>query len=53
LEGIWVVTVHDCLVTDPDNAERSRRINVEALGSMGVKRRNKIRAFNLNAQDAR
>jgi hypothetical protein len=31
LEGIWVVTVHDCLTTTPDQAERA-----EYAGSDGA-----------------
>ena len=36
LEGIWAVTIHDCLVTYPENAERVRQIMVEAFESVGV-----------------
>ena len=53
LEGIWVVTIHDCLVTYPENAERVRQIMVEAFGSVGVSPTIKITAFNQEAQEAR
>jgi hypothetical protein len=53
LEGIWVVTIHDCLVTYPDQAERVREIMVEAFRSVGVRPTIKITAFNVEAQDAR
>jgi hypothetical protein len=36
LEGMWVVQIHDCLVTIPDRAERVKQIVVQALGSVGV-----------------
>ena len=36
LEGIWAVTIHDCLVTYPENAERVRLIMVEAFESVEV-----------------
>ena len=52
LEGIWVVTIHDCLVTYPENAERARQIMVEAFGSVGVSPTIKITAFSQEAQDA-
>jgi hypothetical protein len=45
LEGIWVVTIHDCLVTYPDQAERVRQIMVDAFGSVGVRPSIKITAF--------
>ena len=53
LEGIWVVTIHDCLVTYPEQAERVRQIMVEAFESVGVRPTIKITAFNQEAQDAR
>jgi hypothetical protein len=53
LEGIWVVTIHDCLVTYPEQAERVRQIMEEAFGSVSVKPTIKITAFNQEAQDAR
>jgi hypothetical protein len=53
LDGIWVVTIHDCLVTYPDQAERVREIMVEAFESLGVTPTIKITAFNVEAQDAR
>ena len=46
LEGIWVVTIHDCLVTYPENAERVSRIMEEAFGSVGVRPTIKVTAFN-------
>ena len=46
LEGIWVVTIHDCLVTYPEQAERVRQIMVEAFESVGVRPTIKITAFN-------
>jgi hypothetical protein len=45
LEGICVVTIHDCLVTYPDQAERVREIMVEVLESVGVTPTIKISAF--------
>jgi len=53
VEGIWVVTIHDCLVTYPEHAEKVRRIMVEAFESVGGNPTIKITAFNLNGQDAR
>ena len=53
LEGIWVVTIHDCLVTYPDQAERVRQIMVAAFESVGVRPTIKITAFNSSCQDAR
>ena len=53
LEGIWVVTIHDCLVTYPEQAERVRQIMVEAFGSVGVRPTIKITAFDSSSQDAR
>ena len=41
LEGIWVVTIHDCLVTYPEQAERVRQIMVEAFESVGINRRSR------------
>ena len=51
--GIWVVTIHDCLVTYPENAERVSQIMVEAFESVGIKPTIKVIAFNLNGQEAR
>jgi hypothetical protein len=45
LEGIWVVTIHDCLVTYPAQAERVREIMDEAFGSVGIKPTIKVTAF--------
>ncbi len=45
LEGIWVVTIHDCVVTYPENAERVRQIMVEAFESVGVTPTIKVTAF--------
>ena len=53
LEGIWVVTIHDCLVTYPEHAERVKQIMVESFGSVGIKPTIKVTAFNVEAQDAR
>jgi hypothetical protein len=53
LEGIWVVTIHDCLVTFPDQAERVRQIMEESFGSVGATPTIKVTAFNLEAQEAR
>ena len=53
VEGIWVVTIHDCLVTYPEHAERVSQIMVEAFESVGINPTVKITAFNLNGQDAR
>src|SRR5947209_1839686 len=36
LEGIWVVTIHDCLVTCPNQAERVKQLMVESFGTVGV-----------------
>jgi hypothetical protein len=46
IEGIWVVTIHDCLVTYPEHAERVSQIMVEAFESVGVRPTIKITAFN-------
>ena len=35
--GLWVVTIFDCLVTYPEHAERARQIMVEAFDSVGVR----------------
>ena len=53
LEGIWVVTIHDCLVTFPEHAERVKQIMEEAFESVGVRPTIKITAFNQEAQEAR
>ena len=45
LEGIWVVTIHDCLVTVPEQAERVREIMVEAFGAVGIKPTIKVMVF--------
>ena len=52
LEGIGVVTIYDCLVTYPDNAERFSRIMVEAFGSVGIRPTIKVTAFDLNVLEA-
>jgi hypothetical protein len=49
LEGIWVVTIHDCLVTSPDEAERVREIMIEAFNSVGVTPTIKTTAFIVEA----
>jgi hypothetical protein len=46
LQGIWVVTIHDCLVTYPEQAERVKQIMVEAFGSVAIRPMIKITAFN-------
>ena len=53
LEGIWVVTTYDCLVTNPEHAERVKEIVVEALESAGVTLTIGIMAFNEKLEDAR
>ena len=53
LEGVWVVTIYNCLVTYPDNAERVSRIMEQAFGSVSIKPSIKVTAFNLNAEEAR
>jgi hypothetical protein len=53
LEEIWVMTIHDCLVTYSDQSERVKEIMVEAFESVGVTPTIKITAFNVEAQDAR
>jgi hypothetical protein len=45
LEGIWVVTIHDCLVAYPNNAVRVKQIMEEAFGSLGIRPTIKITAF--------
>jgi hypothetical protein len=45
MDGIWVVTIHDCLVTSPEQAERVKQIMVEAFGSVGIKPTIKITEF--------
>ena len=44
--------IHDCLVTYPTSRE-GQRIMEQAFGSMGVRRTNKVTAFNLNVLEAR
>jgi hypothetical protein len=53
LEGIWVVTIHDCMVTYPEQADRVSQILIEAFGSVGVTPTIKIKSFDLDAQEAR
>jgi hypothetical protein len=53
LEAIWVVTIHDCLVTCPEQAGRVKEIMVSAFGSVGATPTIKITALNVEAQDAR
>jgi hypothetical protein len=45
LEGIWVVSIHDCLVTYPENAERVKQIMEDAFGSVGTRPTIKVTAF--------
>jgi hypothetical protein len=45
LDGIWVVTIHDCLVTYPEQAERVSQIMEAAFGSVGVRPTIKFTAF--------
>ncbi len=47
------MTIHDCLVTYPEQAERVRQIMVEASESVGVSPTIKITAFNQETQEAR
>jgi hypothetical protein len=53
LEGIWVVTIHDCLVTYPELAERVSQIMEESFGSVGVRPTIKVTAFDSSYQNAR
>ena len=53
LEGIWVVTIHDCLVTYPEHAGRVCRIMEDAFGSVGIRPTIKVTAFNQGALEAR
>ena len=53
LEGIWVVTIHDCLVTYPEQAERVQQMMIAAFESVGVRPTIKITAFDSSSQDAR
>jgi hypothetical protein len=53
LEEIWVVTIHDCVVTYPEHAERVNQIMIEAFGSVGVTPTIKIKSFDWSVQDAR
>jgi hypothetical protein len=45
LEGIWVVTIHDCLVSFPEHAESVSQIMKEAFGSVDVRPTIKVTAF--------
>jgi hypothetical protein len=49
LEGIWVVTIHDCVVTYPEQAKRVKEIMVEAFKTVGVTPTIKIKSFDLEA----
>jgi hypothetical protein len=53
LERIWVVTIHDCVVTYPEQADRVSQIMTEAFGSVGARPTIKIKSFDLGAQEAR
>jgi hypothetical protein len=53
VEGIWAVTIHDCLVTYPEHAERVKHIMEEAFRSVGVNPTIKVKSFDLEAQDPR
>jgi hypothetical protein len=53
LERIWAVTIHDCLVSYPDQSERVRQIMEEAFRSVGVTPTIKVKSFDQEAQDAR
>ena len=53
LGRVWVVTIHDWLVSYPDNAERVSRIMEQAFGSVGIRPTVKVTAFDLNVQEAR
>ena len=48
-----MVTIHDCLVTYPEHAERSRRIMEQAFGSVGIRPTIKITSFDLNVLETR
>ena len=48
-----MVTIHDCLVTYLDNAERVSWIMDQAFGSVGIRPTIKVTAFDLNVLDAR
>ena len=48
-----MVTIHDCLVTYPDNAEGVRRIVEQAFGSVGIRPTIKVTVFDLNVLEAR
>jgi hypothetical protein len=47
------VTIHDCLVTCAEPAERVRQIMVEAFESVGIRPTIKVTAFNSSYQHAR
>ena len=48
-----MVTIHDCLVTYPYNAERVSRIMEQAFGSVGIRPTVNVTAFDLNVLEAR
>ncbi len=48
-----MVTIHDCLVTYTEHAERVSRIMEEAFESVGVTPTIKVTALNQEAHDAR
>ena len=48
-----MVTIHDCLVTYLDNAERVSRIMEQAFGSVGIRPTIQVTAFDLNVLEAR
>jgi hypothetical protein len=48
LEGIWAVTIHDCLVTYPELAERVSQIMEESFRLVGATPTIKITAFDQN-----
>ena len=53
LEGIWVVTIHDCLVSYPEHADSVKQIMIAAFESVGVRPTIKTTAFNSSFQVAR
>ncbi len=46
-----MVTIHDCLVAQADQAKTVREIMVEAFESVGVRPTIKVAAFDQEAQD--
>ena len=46
------MTIHDCLVTYPEHAERVCQIMEDAFESVGIRPTIKVTAFNQGAQEA-